>query len=313
MFICREISFEEKLEWDQLIEKSSTASFFQTKEWVQVWVKHFPVEMKILGVFEGEELIGLAAFSLVNETIHFLGTTPVLGGELVSDFGDIIAKTSYEETVWKEVFAKLKVKKLKADLNYIRGDSPSFPILKEMGGRVEEVDDAPYIDLPNTWDAYVSTLNRHDRHELKRKLKKAESEQVTLVLSQNVRSDTDEFFRLMQLSNIQKKDFLTEKMQAFFRDFIQTFSVQDTLELFFLKKEEKNIGSVILFTYKDAVLLYNSGFDPAFSSLSPGFVLVALTIRHAIEKGRKRFDFLRGNERYKYDLGGRERKLYHYA
>ena len=49
--------------------------------------------------------------------------------------------------------------------------------------------------------------------------------------------------------------------------------------------------------------LYNSGFRPEAAALSPGLILLAHIIRDAIERGQRRFDFLRGEERYKYDFG----------
>jgi CelD/BcsL family acetyltransferase involved in cellulose biosynthesis len=39
---------------------------------------------------------------------------------------------------------------------------------------------------------------------------------------------------------------------------------------------------------------------------SPGKVVVALSLQHAIEQGCRHYDFLRGDERYKQDLGGAE-------
>ena len=48
--------------------------------------------------------------------------------------------------------------------------------------------------------------------------------------------------------------------------------------------------------------LYNSGFDPGRAALSPGLVLLTHLIRDAIARGKTRFDFLRGEERYKYEF-----------
>jgi CelD/BcsL family acetyltransferase involved in cellulose biosynthesis len=54
-------------------------------------------------------------------------------------------------------------------------------------------------------------------------------------------------------------------------------------------------------------LLYNSGYDPAFSQASVGIVSKAMALQSAIADGARAFDFLRGAEPYKYDLGGRDR------
>ena len=57
-----------------------------------------------------------------------------------------------------------------------------------------------------------------------------------------------------------------------------------------------------------SVGLYNSGFDPAHAELAPGIVLLAHVIRDAIERGVPVFDFLRGEEPYKYGLRARRRE-----
>jgi CelD/BcsL family acetyltransferase involved in cellulose biosynthesis len=79
--------------------------------------------------------------------------------------------------------------------------------------------------------------------------------------------------------------------------------------ILFIKHEAKLVAGIILFYFNDEVLLYNSGFDPEYFYLSPGVVVVSQAIKDSIEKEKKVFDFLRGNERYKYDLGGADRKL----
>jgi CelD/BcsL family acetyltransferase involved in cellulose biosynthesis len=55
--------------------------------------------------------------------------------------------------------------------------------------------------------------------------------------------------------------------------------------------------------------VYNSGLNPAYLSLSPGWVLLSHLIQWAIENDRKEFDFLRGDEKYKYRFGGVDRYI----
>ncbi len=56
--------------------------------------------------------------------------------------------------------------------------------------------------------------------------------------------------------------------------------------------------------------LYNSGYDPKFSDLSVGLINHAYAIKLSIKQNIKFFDFMRGNERYKYHLGSVDSKLY---
>jgi CelD/BcsL family acetyltransferase involved in cellulose biosynthesis len=196
------------------------------------------------------------------------------------------------------------------ELNFVTEDSPSFHILKSLGGKVEAVDTAPYIDLPHSWEDYLGSLDRHDRHELRRKMRKLEEEETLRVCHTENVADIDEFLRLMQLSKDQKKEFLSDKMKFFFRDVFSTFFPKKNIQLCFLKLNGINIAATFSFISHNQVLLYNSGLDPEYYRLSAGLILTAFDIKQAIEEGVKRFDFLRGGERYKFDLGGKERKLY---
>ncbi|MBI3955356.1 GNAT family N-acetyltransferase [Candidatus Gottesmanbacteria bacterium] len=312
MIDLRDIKLQDVSNWDDLVRQSPTATFFQTKSWLEIWLKHFPVEHKIIGVYEREELIGMVPLNLANDKVNLLGITPVLNGELVSDFGDIIAKISYEKIVWQEILAKFKVQssKFKIELDFIREDSPSYKVLKELGGQEEIQDEAPYLDLPKTWEEYLDSLDRHNRHELKRKMRKIENEDMKIVTSLCTFEDINELFRLMEISSEEKRRFLSKEMKAYFQDLITSSFNNKTAELMFMQKDHLNIAVTLSFIYQNDVLLYNSGFDPEYGYLSAGLILKAHLIKRAIEQNMKRFDFLRGNERYKYDLGGKKRKLY---
>jgi len=81
-------------------------------------------------------------------------------------------------------------------------------------------------------------------------------------------------------------------------------------KLFFMEVDGKRVASCIAFDYGDAYLLYNSGYDPEYSALSVGLLNKAFCMRDALEAGKSTFDFLRGTERYKYDLGGQNQIVY---
>ena len=69
---------------------------------------------------------------------------------------------------------------------------------------------------------------------------------------------------------------------------------------------------MLCFEVAGELLLYNSGYDPAYASLSVGLLSKALCLRDALERGLRAVDFLRGHEPYKYDLGGRDQPVYRY-
>jgi len=76
--------------------------------------------------------------------------------------------------------------------------------------------------------------------------------------------------------------------------------------MIFLRLGGRRVASVLCFRAGDELLLYNSGYDPLFAGLSVGLLSKALALKRAIDLGSKRFDFLRGAERYKYELGAQD-------
>jgi CelD/BcsL family acetyltransferase involved in cellulose biosynthesis len=55
---------------------------------------------------------------------------------------------------------------------------------------------------------------------------------------------------------------------------------------------------------------YLSGFDPDYAKLSPGTALVGSAIAQAAREGCAEFDFLRGQEQYKYRWGAKDRPMF---
>ena len=165
-----------------------------------------------------------------------------------------------------------------------------------------------------SWDEYVSGLRKKDRHELRRKLRRLtngnQAEQYAFDDPDEIADAMPEFFRLMRASKPDKDDFLTPDREQFFRDLAQELAPRGQYKLFFLELNDVRVASCICFDYNGSYMLYNSGYDPEYSALSVGLLNKALCIQDAIEAGKKSFDFLRGSERYKYNLGGTNQTIH---
>lgn len=103
---------------------------------------------------------------------------------------------------------------------------------------------------------------------------------------------------------------MDETMATFFREVAEGFLAAGGLRLAFLSTQGIDVASVFQFRTDGALLLYNSGYDPAHRGANPGLVLIARSIGQAVDEGCAEYDFLRGTERYKYDLGGVDRAVY---
>ena len=103
---------------------------------------------------------------------------------------------------------------------------------------------------------------------------------------------------------------MDDAMASFFREVAEGFLASGRLRLAFLSTRGTDVASVFQFRTDDALLLYNSGYDPVHRAANPGLVLIARSIGQAVDEGCAEYDFLRGKERYKYDLGGVDRAVY---
>jgi len=159
-------------------------------------------------------------------------------------------------------------------------------------------------------------LDKKQRHELRRKLRRAETEaRIGWYMTSDpaqLLEDLEAFFDLHRQSSPDKEDFMSEPArQGFFQETARFSLAQGWLELSFLLINGEKAASMFCFAYNNQTMVYNSGYDPQrFAFLSPGIVLLAYHIRDSIAKGRSAFDFLRGDEAYKYRFGGQDSEVF---
>jgi CelD/BcsL family acetyltransferase involved in cellulose biosynthesis len=65
----------------------------------------------------------------------------------------------------------------------------------------------------------------------------------------------------------------------------------------------KLIAVIYGYRVRDRVYSYLSGFDLEYARKSVGAITIGHAMQRAIDSGCQAFDFLQGNEKYKYSLG----------
>jgi CelD/BcsL family acetyltransferase involved in cellulose biosynthesis len=118
------------------------------------------------------------------------------------------------------------------------------------------------------------------------------------------------FLRLFRQSRQDKAMFLTARMESFFTSLMKTMAQAGLLRLGLLELNTIPVAAVLCFDYNNTVFLYNNGYDPEYSFLSVGLLSKVFCIKDSLERGRGKFDFLKGTEEYKHRLGGKETTLY---
>lgn len=320
-----ESGFDElREEWNDLLARSRFNTIFLTWEWQTTWWRHLGRvrgPLYILAAREDGRLVAIAPLYLSEDAGKVL---QVVGCIEVSDYLDLIMEAGREEAVYAEFLRWLAGPDAPAwdavDLCNQPSASLSYSLLPQMAegtGYAVEVfqeDVCPVITLPGgggeAWDAYLETLDKKERHEIRRKLRRVEREapdaRVRFVDGgAELPAAVDAFIALHRNSRADKHSFMTEQMQAYFRAIAETLAARGWLQLSFLEVDGAAVATYFCFDYENAILVYNSGYDPAgVPQLSPGWVLLARVIQRAIELGRSRFDFLQGDEDYKHRFGG---------
>ncbi|NJN55722.1 MAG: GNAT family N-acetyltransferase, partial [Anaerolineae bacterium] len=172
----------------------------------------------------------------------------------------------------------------------------------------------PIIPLNTTFAGYLDSIDSKQRREIQRKLRRADGAGATMHLigsEDDVRQAVDDFLELLQKSTFEKRDWLTDGRRALFHDVARTAHEDGSLQLIFMEVDGRQAATLFNFDYQNRIWVYNSGLDPALaSSLSLGVVITAKAIELAAENGRTEFDFLRGNETYKYRFGAQDSLIY---
>ena len=303
-------------DWAALHASVPGSPLFLHPSWFAAWLRHFgracaPV---FLAFRLDEELVAVAALDLDADDARQLGDPNVM------DYAGLLVLPGHESVVADALFDWLAADMTRhLRLWGLREDDPAAAaIAAQADGNgwevtVEPEAVCPRITLPASWDAYLTGLSKHERHELRRKLRHLEAAgTVTFerALGAEAVAGMDRFIDFMRTGRTDKAAFLTPEMEAFFRDLSSEFrgpsSESDEGATWFgtLSLDGRPVAMVLAFEDATTVSLYNSGYDPEYAHLAAGLLSKALAIRDAITRGKTTFDFLRGDEQYKVRLGG---------
>lgn len=180
----------------------------------------------------------------------------------------------------------------------------------DMRVHLEETTSAPYVKLPDTWDAYIKQLSKSKRWNLKTQQKEFDAWAAGEAVWREVRP-ADELDRAMtmlsDLHEIRWKAegktgvFAAARFRAFHDRFARLMLDQGKLELIWVERADRPLAAVYAFREAGRVYYYQSGRVMDLpDKVRVGSLLVAHAIRRAIERGDKEFDLLGGPARYKF-------------
>lgn len=310
-------------DWKKLQERCPNSTPFQTWEWNSIWWRHFGSRkrLKLLLFYKDDStLVGIAPLytswhlNLPMRRLAWIGTGS-------SDYLELLADPEHKAMVSKALLKMLN-RGLRgwdiADLQQMREENH----LRDAANQSETnstysnmpMEPCPYLPLHSSWEETTKGLGKKMRSNIRyyeRLLLKNYADSHFFCAD---KSTLDEgmtaFFALHQSRwNARWLPGVLggKKVQAFHREAAELFLDRGWLRLHLLKVDETLRAALYCFRYHHKTYYYLGGFSLELSKYSLGTLLTAKAIQQAISDGCTEFDFLRGDEAYKYKWTSSER------
>ncbi len=283
------------------------------------WWAHFrnTWNLMVLVIKENNEISGIVPLMERSGCVRFIGNPQVC------DYHDIVALPGKGRTVLTSLLNHLKPLGIsRLHLGLVRPDSIVYQNIEhsaeDVGAKIirHQTDVLYELNLTDTWENFLNLLSGKQRHEVRRKFRRLHEAGNIHFRCIDDAAQTEPametFLTLFKANRQDKAAFMTDHMACFFRDLAKETAQAGILKLFFLDIDLSPAAAVLCFDFFDSYYLYNNGYDHRFQKLGAGVLSKFLSIREAIENGKKRYDFLKGDETYKERMGGYSVPLYNF-
>lgn len=325
--------------WDEVYDSDPYATLFLSWTWLLSWLEKLSTPWIVLAAKRsGSDAHYVAFFPLRIDTRidgeGRLSNDLRMAGSHAADYCGLISIPDFESDAIT-AFAQ-QIKRLNWTdfvLGNFSGSDARFTKLvscfsqskftisqMDRVNKTDQVDNAlcPYVELPDDWDTYLETLSANTRQKLRRLLRVVDANsdyRITHATADTVATDLDTLLRFWEIKWRPRKGKLTDSLVRAHRAMLSRSFDRGLLFLPTLWAGDRPLAALAILVdeRKKSFLFYITGRDEEFAGPQPGLILHGHSIRYAISCGMKRYDFLRGNERYKYSFGVNERRLHCYV
>ncbi len=321
-FLHQDFSELPEAQWNALVEQSIADTPFSRHEYLSEWWKTLgggewkDAKLILVSAHENDQLIGIAPLFIANyndqRALMFVGSIEI------SDYLDLVVRPEdharFLAGLLDFLVSSVADGWTALDWYNLPDSSPTLTALKTESERLgwthhEEIyRPTPRIVLNGSFDEYLSRIEKKQRHEIRRKMRRAAESEKNVRFhvvdsTADIESEMNAFFDLM-VQDPNKEQFLHPEMREQMTVTIRNAFKQDYLWLAFLEVDGAKAAASLNFDYRNKLWGYNSGVGREHMELSPGWVLLAHVIQWCCENNRYEFDFMRGDEDYKYRFGG---------
>jgi len=310
-------------EWNNLLVESISDVPFLRHEFLLTWWETRGggewenTELAVVTARREGRLIGIAPlFRLVEASGE--ATLMLLGSIEISDYLDMIVReqdlADFTSGLFDFLADEAPASWRNLDWANLPEDSTSLATLQSAAEKhgweykQEQFSPVVLVNLTGDFESYLAGIDKKQRHEIRRKMRRAAEYELPVswyILKDESRLDEDmqAFLKLME-NDPDKANFLSPAMRLQMVNAMRAAWRSGWLQLAFLEVDGQKAAGYLNFDYKGRIWVYNSGLDQRFMELSPGWVLLGHLLQWANENKRSVFDFMRGDEAYKFKFGG---------
>jgi CelD/BcsL family acetyltransferase involved in cellulose biosynthesis len=308
-------------DWERLFKADELATPFNSPGWGRAWLEHWrpSAEPWLMRVRDGDRIAGIAPLALRHDlpgrVLWMIGKDP-------GDYWDVIGAPADRERVALSVGGELVRLAHQWDAGVLNCFPPGSRTLDQFASaglrifrRAPVV--SPRIELPETFEAYLSALPSSHRQNLRRHLRRLDNGEVSLREINDPAELNEVMQRWRTLRSLQWEVRGRQISASHEQDHFHHFMLDAVMRLldpglavvWEFSWQERVVGVYVNFTDERSFYWYLGGFDPDCAQLGLGKIAVGAAIRASIAAGRGVFDFTRGEDPYKYWYGATDRHL----
>lgn len=318
-------------EWDELACENARSGLCCSAAWYLSWLDNIDHKSKPLVIAVRDNtgnLVGVAPLCKKQYRFRGLNFTAIgFGGcdVVCGDYLDILTAGD-RPSIMQAVLDRLW--ELRGSWNlFIVGDVVSGGDLQlkiKQWAKDNNIPNRPmydmpglYIELPRTFEDYVGGLSKSVRYSIRRNtqaVKKLGAYIETYTEPEQVVAHLDTLIRLHE-ARWRKADqpgvLGYNGFPEFLRHVILSSSVCTQCRLYLLMHEGQAVAAELVFYFGESAFFYQTGYDPKspVARASPGLVLMQQAMKDTIDHGLRYFDFMRGDELYKYSWTQKQRTI----
>jgi CelD/BcsL family acetyltransferase involved in cellulose biosynthesis len=326
---------EIKDDWRRVYAADGLAQVYLSWAWMAQWLPLLKSRWFILAAKASPNAKKYVAFFPLRARTHMANkggffTEIAMAGNRFADYTGFLcepdfrlqAAAAFGKNLKTMNWAAIKFESIRAsssDLNRLLGCFPEKDFSIERRSMVDAdsgIDNSicPYVDLAESWDLYLAGLSSNTRQKLKRLLRKVENGAgiaVAHATADTIDRDIETLLRFWSDRWARQKGAQAQVIEQNLRVMLRLSFNNGNLLMPVLFSDGTAVGAhgVLVDDEKKVLSFLVGSRDQDFGNPQPGLTLHAHTIRHGIDQGFKRYDFLRGNEPYKYSFGSSESRI----